>query len=108
MPQYRFAETIKSKEDPTLLNFDFLDGGFYYTSGAKPADAYFCALMANIPGMREAQRACIENGKADFVVTQNRKLSDYPWIDSSLYEMVDEASFRFEDDVPIYYLYQKK
>ena len=108
MPQYRFAETIKSKEEPTLLNFDFLDGGFYYTSGAKPADAYFCALMANIPGMREAQRACIENGKADFVVTQNRKLSDYPWIDSSLYEMVDEASFRFEDDVPIYYLYQKK
>ena len=108
MPQYRFADVIRQVDNPTLLNYGFLDGGFYYASSATPASEHFCTLMANIPGMREAQRACIERGDADFVVTQNQKLSDSPWIDSSHYELIDEASFRFEDDVPIYYLYQKK
>jgi len=108
MPQFRFAQTIRSKANPTLLNYGFMDGGFYFASGARPADKHFCWLMADIPGMMESQRACVENGNADFVVIQNQKLSDMPWIDSSLYELVDEASFRFEDDIPVYYLYQKK
>lgn len=108
MPQFRFAETIQGRENPTLLNYGFMDGGFYFASGARPADKHFCWLMADIPGMMESQRACVESGRTDFVVTQNQKLSDMAWIDSSLYALVDEASFRFEDDVPVYYLYQKK
>ena len=38
LPQYKFAEKIKQSgiENPTLLNYGFLDGGFYTASGILP------------------------------------------------------------------------
>jgi len=108
MPQFIFAETLSRYEDPTLLNYGFLDGGFYYASGAKPADRYFCRLMADIPQMMQEQNACVREGRADYIVMQNQQLSDLPWIDTGLYELVDQAQFRFEGDWPAYYLYQLK
>lgn len=108
MPQYRFAGIIQSTPDATLLNYGFLDGGFYYASGAKPADRYFCRLMADIPQMMQEQNACVREGRADYIVMQNQQLTDLPWIDTGLYELVDQAQFRFEGDWPTYYLYRLK
>ena len=108
MPQYRFAEIIRETPDAVLLNYGFLDGGFYYASGAKPASRYFCRLMADIPEMMQEQNACVKEGRADFVVMQNQQLADLPWIDTGLYELADQAQFRFEGDWPTYYLYRLK
>lgn len=105
--QYRFAKIIQTVDNPTLLNYGFLDGGFYYTSGATPACRYFCYFNLNEPNMWKDQKDCIENGDADFIVTRKYQLSDYS-PDSSKYRLVDQAIFPYtENSEYTYYLYQK-
>lgn len=105
--QYRFAETIQTVEDATLLNYGFLDGGFYYASGAAPACRYFCYFNINSPEMWEEQNACIANGDADFIVTRYYKLEQYG-VDCSKYVLVDAAEHPFDQNYAYtYYLYQK-
>ena len=104
--QYRFAKTIQTVENATLLNFGFLDGGFYFASGAAPACRYFCYFNINPPQMWEEQDACIQNGDADFIVTRKYSLDQYG-VDSSKYQLVDEASNPFDQNTTFhYYLYQ--
>ena len=104
--QYRFAETIQKVEDATLLNYGFLDGGFYFASGAKPACRYFCYFNINAPEMWAEQDACIANGETDFIVTRYYRLEQYA-VDSSRYVLVDEVSHPFDQNSTYtYYLYQ--
>lgn len=107
MPQYRFAQTINTVEDATLLNYGFLDGGFYYAADVVPNCYFFCLLNVVAPEMFEIQREFINEGKVDFVVTRDRKLSEYPRVDVSRYECVDEVEFYFEGKMRTYYLWQK-
>ena len=102
LPQYRFAETIRQSEDQTLLNYGFLDGGFYFASGILPSDVYFCSLNIDLPEMEQAMRESIRQGKTEFVVTRSRKLKE-----SSNYRLVDEAEFQFEGRIWRYYLYRR-
>ncbi len=105
--QYRFAKTIQTVEDPTLLNYGFLDGGFYFASGATPACRYFCTFNINPPEMWEEHKACIQNGDADFIVTRQYKLEQYG-VDCSKYRLVDEGTHPFDkNNTFTYYLYQK-
>lgn len=105
--QYRFAKTIQTVDDATLLNYGFLDGGFYFASGATPACRYFCYFNVNPPEMWAEQNACIRNGEADFIVTRYYKLEQYG-VDSSKYQLVDEASHPFDKNYTYtYYLYQR-
>ena len=105
--QYRFAKTIQTVDNATLLNYGFLDGGFYYASGAEPACRYFCYFNINAPEMWEEQRSCIQNGDADFIVTRYYKLDQYG-VDMSKYKLVDEASHPFDKGYTYnYYLYQR-
>ena len=105
--QYRFAETIQTVENPTLLNYGFLDGGFYYASGATPACRYFCYLNIDTAEMWEEQNACIQSGEADFIVTRYYTLDQYH-LDTSHYELVDQFTHPFDKSYSYtYYLYQK-
>lgn len=105
--QYRFAQTIQTVENATLLNYGFLDGGFYFASGATPSCRYFCYFNINPPEMWEDQNACIANGETDFIVTRQYKLEQYG-VDSSKYVLVDEADHPFSQNYSFtYYLYQK-
>ena len=107
MVQYRFAEIIQTVDDPTLLNYGFLDGGFYYASGAKPASRYFCTFNVTPDDMWQSHKACIENGDADFIVTRTHSLDNYS-SDASKYRLVGQADFPFKRDLTFtYYLYQK-
>ena len=45
-PAYRFATTINTVEDAKILNFGFLDGGFYYAAGVDPSCKFFCTFSA--------------------------------------------------------------
>ena len=103
MPQYRFAEIIRQSEDLTLLNYGFLDGGFYYAAGVLPADPYFCTLNIDLPEMEQSLRDSIQQGKTAFVITRSKKLKD-----SEQYQLVDEADLVFEGRNWHYYLYQKR
>lgn len=106
MPAYQFAQTIHKVEDATLLNYGFLDGGFYYAADVLPSCEFFCTLNIDAPNMWDVQRRCIENGEVDFVITRKYPLNRYS-PDSSKYTLVDEASFYFEGVDFTYYLYQK-
>ena len=101
-PQYRFAETIRQSEDRTLLNYGFLDGGFYFASGAQPAGPWFCTLNISLPEMEESMRDSIRQGETAFVVTRSRELKD-----SGNYILADEADFLFEGRNWRYFLYRR-
>ncbi len=106
-PAYQFAETIASVEDPKILNYGFLDGGFYYAAGIQPSCKFFCTLNINAPDMWDTQRECINSGAVDFVITRKYPLSRYS-VNSDLYTLVDETTFYFEGVDFTYYLYQRK
>ena len=108
MPQYRFAEIIQKASDRegremTLLNYGFLDGGFYYASGAVPASRYFCTLNLDLKEMQEEMDKALQGGIPDFVVirgNQKRNLRNYV--------LLDTCSFPFEHRNWSYSLWAKK
>ena len=103
MPPYRFAEIIRESDDRTLLNYGFLDGGFYLAAGVQPSNRFFCTLNIDLPEMETSLKESIEQGKTAFVITRSRKLRN-----SSIYQLVDEASLEFEGRTWEYYLYRRK
>jgi hypothetical protein len=102
LPQYKFAEIINQKENATVLNYGFLDGGFYTAAGSIPNVRYFCVMNANRSEALEAQKEAIQNRTVDFVITREEKL-DSPW-----YEEKMTASFFFEGGEYEYTLYARK
>ncbi len=62
------------KENPTLLNYGFLDGGFYTAADIVPTCKYFCILNIPLKEMQEVQDECLSSGAVDFVVTRDMEL----------------------------------
>lgn len=106
LPQYQFAEIIRETPDATLLNYWFLDGGFYYTAGAHPVNRFFCFFNMNPPELRPEQESVILNAKADYVVTRRDPLPAR-LIKNGQYELVQTANFFFSYRYYDYYLYKK-
>ena len=102
LPQYQFAQIINQKEDATVLNCGFMDGGFYTVSGVVPNMKYFCLMNANVDEAFEAQKEAVRNGTVDFVITKDRKIT------SELYEEEMVSTFCFQDKVYEYILYRRK
>ncbi len=107
LPQYKFAETIRAQGGKSLMNYGFLDGGFYYASGIEPEGPFFCTLNVQAPEMWDAQSAAITEGKVDFFVTRTYLMEHYWGIRGSDYRLVQSASMYFEGVNFTYYLYQK-
>ena len=107
MPQYQFAQIISQAEQPTLLNYGFLDGGFYYAADVLPTCRYFCTFNVLTPDMWQEQNRFVEDGLVEFVVTRQHRLSAYG-LDTSHYQLVDTAQMMFEGIDFTYYLYQRK
>ena len=101
-PQYRFAEIIRQSDDSSLLNYGFLDGGFYNAAGILPIKPFFCRFSINLPEMYAEQDQIVKEGLTAFVVTRNKKLPK-----GTSYQLVDESSMIFEGKNKHYYLYQR-
>ncbi len=99
MPQYQFKEIILSVDDPSLLNYGFLDGGFYTVCDLVPESKYFCTLNIPLEDMYEAMDMQIALGLPDFVVTRSTPLV------SNNYVCVASANMYFEGVDFDYYLY---
>lgn len=106
LPQYRFAEQIGQKENATLLNYGFLDGGFYFAADVLPSNLYFARLNLIFDEMEQEQKQIVEAGAVDFVVLQEQKLEDCG-VDASHYRLLDSADMFLEGDTYTYYLYGK-
>ena len=101
LPQYRFAQQIQKKEHPTLLNYGFLDGGFYTVTGIVPNVRAFCRLNLPSSEMEQEQEDAIREGRVDFIVTRGEE-REFPG-----YRLIDRADFFFE--APQHYaLYEKQ
>lgn len=107
MPQYKFAEIINQSENPTLLNYRFLDGGFYYAADVVPNCKYFCRLNIPLEEMWYAQKEYIEEGQIEYIVSREKPITEFK-INSDKYELVDTADMVFEGVDFKYYLYRLK
>lgn len=96
MPQYQFSQIIHHKEDPTLLNYGFLDGGFYLVADILPNCPAFCQTNLPVEKYRSMQKQWIQEGRVDFVVTMNDPLV------ADNYLLVSQQDWRGRT----YYLYQ--
>lgn len=102
LPQYKFREEILSTESHSLLNYGFLDGGFYTVTGIVPDFRMFCELNFSVPEFQNLQDEYLSSGQADYVVTCDQEIPE----DS--YELIDTAVFRYESHVYTYRLYRRR
>lgn len=109
LPPYRFAETIRQAEDRTLLNYGFLDGGFYLAADSLPVTRFFCTLNNDLSEMREEQRTAIAEGRTAFIVTRGAGQGRGKGMshDMSGYRPVDTCSMIFEGREWTYTLYER-
>lgn len=104
IPQYQFASLMKEKSNHkefTLLNYGFLDGGFYLTTNTLPTCKAFCRLNSRLTDQYDLQDSYINDGKVDYVVTRNYQLK------KPHYQCIATSSFYFESNIcNYYYLYK--
>ncbi len=112
LAQFRFADIMNEEESPTLLNYGFLDGGFYTAADILPTVKYFCKLNLSLPEMTEEQQQVIRNKGVDFVVlrlkgSEREYGSDVPYLLDN-YELVDTVRQEFEGIRFTYCLFRVK
>jgi hypothetical protein len=100
LPQYRFADIISKTENATLMNYGFLDGGFYTAAGIIPDCRVFCHLNLLLD-LDAEQNSYIIEGRTDYIVTRDQELT------ADNYSCVDICEFFYEGKVRVYRLYRK-
>lgn len=99
LPQFKFDKIISQTKNPTLLNYGFLDGGFYTVSDIMPTCKYYCTLSVPYQDMYDTQNRFVDEGLTDYIVTRNYE------IENTNYQCVSNESFYFEGHNQKYYLY---
>lgn len=98
--QYRFSEVMHQLDnDPTLLNYGFMDSGFYTAAHIVPTCKYFCILNIPLQEMWESQDEYLRSGEVKFVVTRNKVLDTGQF---EKYKFVSSGSFHSTN----YFLYR--
>ncbi|MCI8287468.1 MAG: hypothetical protein HFH89_07425 [Lachnospiraceae bacterium] len=111
MPQFRFAERIQKAEDKSVLNYGFLDGGFYTVLEEMPQVRYFCVTNLNPDRMILEQNNYIKDKKTHFIVcwkaypAEKEELENLPIV-TEFYDLVDYVYFYLEADTRTYALYE--
>lgn len=108
--QYQFAEIINQKPDATLLNYGFLDGGFYTVTGNVPKIKYF--HKPNIeyekyPIIMDEQNRYVREKVVDFVVVRVLNEEDSLQI-PYLYENYKKLQTTYVGSVNCYYMLFEK
>lgn len=101
--QYQLAEAMAEQPGATLLNYGFMDAGFYTATGIVPTVKYFHQTNVPLQEMLDEQIRYIDEGVCDFVVTRGKQ----PESITEKYELVktaDSPGFWYEK----VYLYRLK
>ncbi len=112
--QYRYAAIINQTENPTLLNFDFQDGGFYTAAGIVPNTKFFQAQnidYALFPMVVDEQNRYIKEGLVDYVVmryfaTDDTENLPFPHLYENYLLIAEETQFFGETNFK-YLLFKK-
>ncbi|SMC68986.1 hypothetical protein SAMN06296952_2286 [Oscillospiraceae bacterium] len=107
-PQYQIAEVIKADgiADPKIINFGFLDSGFYLATDTLPFNNHYCTAC-DYEYYTYEHKALIQQKAADYIITKDKT---YDWegyeliFVSSSNEMYWNGSFIEEDT---FYLYRR-
>ena len=106
--QYKFAKIINEKKNATLLNWQALDGGFYFAADILPNTYYFHKVNASLPKLEEELLEKIKSKKFDFIVVRCYKTFDpRNEILYDNYTLVSEGKEVMENIEFTYYLYRK-
>ena len=108
--QYQYAAIINQADNPTLLNYDCLDGGFYTVTGILPNVRFFMSYnfsYSQFPELMNEQNRYLEEKLVDYVVIylppdDNNKDFPYPNLLQN-YELVE-----VEDRTTGYLLFRNK
>lgn len=108
--QYKFAEIIKKEKNPTLLNYGFLDGGFYLASNIIPNTKYF--QLNNIsyddyPLILDSQNNYLNEKKVKFVITRKKGKKKRRFSNENYYLIATEKQI-YQDNIYTYSLYGLK
>ncbi len=71
--QYQLAAAMEKAPDTTLLNYGFMDAGFYTASGIVPSVKYFHQTNVPLEEMLREQIRYIEEGLCTYVVTRGKQ-----------------------------------
>lgn len=114
LAQYKFAEYMNKKYDnPTLLDFNELDGGFYTAADITPSTWAYCALNWDNPQMDKDRIETVKDKKVDFVVLRvsgsvDFIKTDWPVELTENYTVVDRVEQYRVSDLFTYFLLEKK
>ena len=104
--QTQFAQIMKADGGGTLLNYGFLDGGFYLSSGTLPSCRWFCRLNLNgFAAFEQPARQLVEQGAFDFIVV--REEGPFGGMEAH-YERVCTLYQEYEGTTFPYSLFRKK
>ncbi len=71
--QYQFAALVNRTPNATLLNYGFMDAGFYTACDIAPSVKYFHQTNVPLEEMLSEQERYVAEGVTDYVVTRGRQ-----------------------------------
>ena len=71
--QYQFAAVTAQTPNATLLNYGFMDAGFYTACGITPSVKYFHQTNVHLQEMLDEQARYVADGITDYVVTRGKQ-----------------------------------
>lgn len=71
--QYRFARIISETPGASVLNYGFMDAGFFTAAGLVPEVKYFHQTNVPLQEMLSEQIRYIEEGLCDYVITRGKQ-----------------------------------
>lgn len=112
--QEKFAYIMNNESDsPTLLNIDFLDGGFYNEAEIIPNIKFFQRQNISysvFPENIDTQKNALKNKNVKYAVSRRmKKNEELNWTElKNNYELISTHNQKFEGIDYIYYLYRAK
>ncbi len=106
--QYKFAKIINEKENATMLNYGFLDGGFYMAADILPNTRYFERQNGNMVDYDKLIKREISEKKFDYIVVMNYNNENGPEYIMKNYELVTQEIQEYENDNYYFLLYKLK
>lgn len=106
--QYTFLDSIKPNS--SILNYGFLDGGFYFTTKTYPNQYYFQRnniIYELFPNNTDEQKRYIKEKQIDYVIINNDLAEDELKILKENYNLIDSHTQQYEEYTRTYYLYEK-
>lgn len=103
--QTKFAAIIRAEGGESLLNYGFLDGGFYLSSGILPSCRFFCRPnLANWQELEQPVRQMVAENAFDFIVTRE----EGPLYEMEGYELVCTEYQEYDGVLQPYSLFRRK